>query len=132
MLTHLTTKACFLLLPGLMMAGADVCRDVSPAEGERLAHYVAQKYHVRYTPRFVWRASSKWARLAIGSSYSKAMALWAPIRSLCMHLRICVSSAATFSIRRWIPGAKSAPTRRNAWANSWKGNSPRLGPPRLR
>jgi len=46
MLTHLTTKACFLLLPGLMMAGADVCRDVSPAEGERLAHYVAQKYHV--------------------------------------------------------------------------------------
>lgn len=29
-----------------MMAGVDVCRDVSPAEGERLAHYVAQKYHV--------------------------------------------------------------------------------------
>jgi protein-disulfide isomerase len=44
--THLTTKACFLLLPCLMTAGVDVCRDVSPAEGERLAHYVAQKYHV--------------------------------------------------------------------------------------
>jgi protein-disulfide isomerase len=28
------------------MAGADVCRDVSPTEGERLAHYVAQKYHL--------------------------------------------------------------------------------------
>jgi protein-disulfide isomerase len=29
-----------------LTAGADVCRDVSPAEGERLAHYVAQKYHL--------------------------------------------------------------------------------------
>jgi protein-disulfide isomerase len=29
------------------MAGTSgACRDVSPAEGERLAHYVAQKYHV--------------------------------------------------------------------------------------
>jgi protein-disulfide isomerase len=28
------------------MAGADVCRDVSPADGARLAHYVAEKYHV--------------------------------------------------------------------------------------
>jgi len=32
-------------MPCLLAAGVDVCRDVSPAEGERLAHYVAQKYH---------------------------------------------------------------------------------------
>jgi len=38
--------ACLLLLPCLTMAGVDVCRDVSPADGDRLAHYVAQKYHV--------------------------------------------------------------------------------------
>jgi len=43
--TQLSTKVWLLLMPCLM-AGADVCRDVSPADGERLAHYVAQKYHV--------------------------------------------------------------------------------------
>ncbi|MGO9228322.1 MAG: DsbA family protein [Bryobacteraceae bacterium] len=40
------TAACLLLLPLLTLAGVDVCRDVSPAEGDRLAHYVAQKYRV--------------------------------------------------------------------------------------
>ena len=44
--TPLSTKACLLLLPCLMAAGTGVCRDVSPAEGERLAHYVAEKYHL--------------------------------------------------------------------------------------
>jgi protein-disulfide isomerase len=33
-------------MPCLTVAASDVCRDVTPAEGERLAHYVAQKYHV--------------------------------------------------------------------------------------
>jgi protein-disulfide isomerase len=40
------TAACLLLWPCLTMAGVDVCRDVSPADGDRLAHYLAQKYHV--------------------------------------------------------------------------------------
>jgi protein-disulfide isomerase len=44
--TQLSAKACLLVLPSLMAAGTGVCRDVSPAEGERLAHYVAQKYHL--------------------------------------------------------------------------------------
>ncbi|MGD0669454.1 MAG: DsbA family protein [Bryobacteraceae bacterium] len=44
--TLLSGKACLLLAPCVLMAGADVCRDVSPADGARLAHYVAEKYHV--------------------------------------------------------------------------------------
>jgi protein-disulfide isomerase len=43
---QLSAKAFLLLMPCLMAAGVDACREVSPGEGERLAHYVAQKYHV--------------------------------------------------------------------------------------
>jgi len=44
--TPLSTNACLLLVPCLLAAGVDTCREVSPAEGDRLARYVAQKYHV--------------------------------------------------------------------------------------
>jgi protein-disulfide isomerase len=43
---QLSASAFLVLAPCLLAAGVDTCRDVSPAEGERLAHYVAQKYHV--------------------------------------------------------------------------------------
>jgi protein-disulfide isomerase len=40
------TAVYLLLLPCLVTAGANTCRDVTTADGERLAHYVEQKYHV--------------------------------------------------------------------------------------
>jgi protein-disulfide isomerase len=46
MLAQLSASACLLLTPCLMAAGVDTCRELSSAEGVRLAHYVGQKYHV--------------------------------------------------------------------------------------
>lgn len=45
--THAGSSALLLLLlPCLALAASNTCLDVTPAEGERLAHYVAQKYRV--------------------------------------------------------------------------------------